>query len=336
MLGDCNSQDILKKSSLFSSLLADDEAYVLSRISRFELRKGALLFKLNDQAERFYYILQGSIRVYRQKPEGSSEELAIFTSQDLLGEFDFVRQTHYDAAAVALEDTELVCFPALGLTLEDLKREKPDTVSRILLRSLSMISSRLRSTQRLISENTTWVQELRRRAYEDPGTGLWNRAFLEEEIRRELQAPTGLILMKPDRFKILVDNLGHSAGDDAMIAIAGILKSLVRHVGRGWALRFKSNEVGLCLPRCGLEEVQKIAQKLYSLINHIPAIPASESFPGFIFSATVVYGVWPDMAEDWDTMVSQQYAYMIELWQSGGNRVIPFPVIQKNRELKDE
>lgn len=335
-MSECDKQDILKKSSLFSSLLADDEAYILSRISRFELRKGAHLFKLNNQAERFYYILQGSIRVYRPKQDGRNEELAIFTSQDLLGEFDFARQTHYDAAAVALEDTELVCFPALGLTLEDLKREKPDTVSRILLRSLSMISSRLRSTQRLISENTTWVQELRRRAYEDPGTGLWNRAFLDEEIRRELQAPTGLILMKPDRFKILVDSRGHSAGDDAMIAIAGILKSLVRHVGRGWALRFKSNEVGLCLPRCGLEEVQKIAQKLYALISHIPAIPASESFPGFIFSATVVYGVWPDMAEDWDTMVSQQYAYMIEQWQSGGDRVIPFPGIQKNRELKDE
>jgi diguanylate cyclase (GGDEF)-like protein len=323
-LSDCNNQDILKKSSLFSGLLADDEKYILSRVSHFQLRKGAQLFKIGDLAEHFYFIIKGSIRVFRNKSEGGMEDIAIFTAQDLLGEFDFARHARYDAHAVALEDTELICFPALGLTLEDLQREKPDTVSRILLRSLTMISSRLRSTQKLISENTTWVQELRRRAYEDPGTGLWNRAFLEEEIRRELQTPTALLLMKPDRFKILVDSLGHSAGDEAMMGIAGILKSLVRQFGRGWALRLKSNEVGLCLPRCGLESARIMAQKLWSAIAELPPVPARDNFPGFTFSATVVYGVWPDMAEDWDFLVQHQYAYMLEQWQAGGNRVVPF------------
>jgi len=323
-LSKCNNEAILKKSSLFSSLLADDDEYILSRVSHFQLRKGAQLFNLGDLAERFYYIINGSIRVYRTVPDGRTEDIAIFTSSDLLGEFDFARHACYDANAVALEDTEMICFPALGLTLEDLQREKPDTVSRILLRSLSMISSRLRSTQKLISENTTWVQELRRRAYEDPGTGLWNRAFLEEEIRRELQAPTALLLMKPDRFKILVDNLGHSAGDEAMMGIAGILKSLVRQFGRGWALRFKSNEVGLCLPHCGLESARSMAQHLWSAVAELPPIPASDVFPGFTFSATVVYGVWPDMAEDWELLVQQQYAYMLQQWQAGGNRVVSF------------
>ncbi len=323
-MGDCNNQDILKKSSLFSGLLADDENYILSRVSRFQLRKGARLFKIGDPADRFYYIISGSIRVFRINTDGQVEELAIFTGQDLLGEFDFARQTTYDAAAVALEDTELICFPALGLNFEDIKLEKPDTVSRILLRSLSMISSRLRSTQKLISENTSWVQELRRRAYEDPGTGLWNRAFLEEEIRRELQAPTALILMKPDRFKVLVDGLGHSAGDEAMVNIAGILKSLVRQFGRGWALRFKSNEVGLCLPGCDLESAKIVAQKLHKAVATLSPIAPSKKFPGFTFSATVVFGVWPDMLEDWDALVQQQYAYMIEQWQAGGNRVLSF------------
>ncbi|MFZ5368312.1 MAG: diguanylate cyclase domain-containing protein [Spirochaetota bacterium] len=324
-MSDCNNLDILKKSSLFSGLLTDDEQYIMSRISHFQMRKGACLFKIDDVAERFYYIKEGSIRVFRTKADGSTEELALFTAQDLLGEFDFARHAHYDATALAREDTELVCFPAIGLSLDDLKKEKPDTVSRILLKSLSMIANRLRSTQKLISENTTWVQELRRRAYEDPGTGLWNRAFLEEEMRRELQAPTTLILMKPDRFKILVDSLGHSAGDEAMMRIAGILKSLVRQFGRGWAVRFKSNEVGLCLPRCGAETGREYAERLWNLINLIPPIKADTGFPGFSFTATVVYGVWPDMADDWDFLVKQQYAFMLEQWQAGGNRVVPFP-----------
>lgn len=334
MLSDCNNQDILKKSTLFSGLLADDEVYILSRVSRWQLRKGACLFKIGDRAERFYYILKGSIRVFRIKSDETMEELAIFAAQDLLGEFDFARYAHYDANAIALEDTELLSFPALGFTLEDLKREKPDTVSRILLRSLSMISSRLRSTQKLISENTTWVQELRRRAYEDTGTGLWNRAFLDEEIKRELQAPTTLILMKPDRFKMLVDSLGHEAGDEAMIAIAGVLKSLVRQFGRGWAFRFKSNEVGLCIPRCGLDSAKIIAKNLWSAISELPPIPPKENFPGFTFSATVVYGVWPDMAENWDVLIQHEYGYMIEQWRAGGNRVLPFPsqVIRKGSD----
>ena len=331
----CN-KEILKKSELFSRLLSDDEKYLESRISRFQLRKGATLFNMGDRADRFYYIVEGSIRIFRTNMDGCIEELALFTAQDVLGEFDFARQTVYDATAVVVEDCELVCFPALGLNLNDLKQEKPDTVSRILLRSLSMISGRLRSTQKLISENTTWVQELRRRAYEDPGTGLWNRAFLEEEISRELQAPTALILMKPDRFKILVDALGHNAGDEVMITLAGILKALIRHCGRGWALRLKSNEVGLCIPRCGIEPAREMAQRLWSSINKIPPIPATATFPGFSFSATVVYGVWPDLVDDWNVLVKQEYAFMIQQWQAGGNTVSVVPAIQQSKVNKDE
>ena len=54
--------------------------------------------------------------------------------------------------------------------------------------SLAMISGRLRATHRLIAENAPWVRELNRQIYTDPATGMWSRAFLDEEVPR-LHAP---------------------------------------------------------------------------------------------------------------------------------------------------
>ncbi|MFQ3546906.1 MAG: diguanylate cyclase [Termitinemataceae bacterium] len=319
----CYNEELLKKSELFSGLLEDDNGYVLSRVSAMQIRKGAVLFSPGDCAERFYIVINGSIRVFRQKENGSTEEIALFTAHDVLGEFDFARRAVYDATALAAEDTELLCFPGIGFTMDSLSKEKPDTVSRIMLRALAIISSRLRSTQKLITENTSWVQELRRRAFEDPATGLWNRTFLEEEISRELQAPMAIILMKPDRFKVLVDTWGHHAGDDAMAAIAGILKGIIRRIGRGWALRLKSNEVGLCISKCDLASAADIAEQLHHRIAQIPPPPVAgmPESPRFTFSATVVYGLWPDVDEDWKQAVQSVYAFLMEQWQAGGNRV---------------
>ncbi|GAB1482665.1 hypothetical protein MASR2M78_14810 [Treponema sp.] len=210
--------------------------------------------------------------------------MAIFTKGDALGDFDFARRSSYDASAEALEDSTLFCFPGLKHSMDKLALERPDSIARILLRSLAMIASRLRSTQTLISENSPWVRELRRRSLEDPGTGLWNKAFLEEEVSRSLEAPFALIVLKPDRFKILVDSRGHAAGDEAMIRIAAVLKSVVRHLGRGWAIRIKSNELAVAIPKCSADEAKAAAQQLIDGITPCRWFLPVPIFPPFLLA----------------------------------------------------
>ena len=113
-----------------------------------------------DRAVRFFIVKSGSVAVSRLDAGGRSEEMARFVAGDVVGDFDFSRAAAYDAAAVCAEGSEILSFPGRGATMDDLVRERPDVSARILLRTVAMISSRVRSTQALISENAPWVREL--------------------------------------------------------------------------------------------------------------------------------------------------------------------------------
>jgi diguanylate cyclase (GGDEF)-like protein len=248
--------------------------------------------------------------------------MASFTPGDTIGDFDFARRTSYDACAQAVEDSVLIMFPGYGLTMESFALEEPHTISRIFLSAIIMMTGRIKSTQKLIVENMSWVQELHRRAYEDPGTGLWKQSFLTDEINRILEDPTALIMLKPDRFKTLVDSRGHGAGDEAMVRIAAVLRNISRRFGRGWPLRFKSNEVGILINKCSLPQAEKIAGDLQKSIAALEPVPARGDIPVFPFSAVVIYSVWPKDDSAWESLFQGSYDLLMDTWRNGGNRVL--------------
>jgi diguanylate cyclase (GGDEF)-like protein len=137
-------------------------------------------------------------------------------------------------------------------------------------------------------------------------------------------------MLKPDRFKELNDSRGHAAGDEAMVRIAMILKTFTRRTGRGWALRFKSNETGLFINNCGIATAKKIAQALGSAITNMKSVPASGKFPAFNFSATVTWTVWPDDGAVWDALFQDTYTALLQFWRSGGNKVVHCTRRKKN------
>jgi diguanylate cyclase (GGDEF)-like protein len=305
-------------------MLDNELGYIYSRAGILQLRAGGRLFSAGDKAERFYLLQSGGIRVFKTHPDGGEDEMARYESGDTIGDFDFARRGVYDASACATSDSVLVVFPGVGLTMDTLTAESPNIVARILLNSIVMITSRIKSTQKIYVENSSWVQELRRQAYEDPGTGLWKQSFLFDEINRILEDPTALIMIKPDRFKILVDSRGHAAGDEAMVRIALILKNINRRIGRGWALRFKSNETGILINKCGASSAEKIVQELYSAISSLDPVPAGGGFEAFSFSCTLSYALWPDDEPVWDMLFQGNYSLLLDTWKNGGNRIVRY------------
>jgi diguanylate cyclase (GGDEF)-like protein len=315
----------IEKVELFSSLLDNELALVRERAGFLQLRRGARLFSQGEQAKHFYLLVAGTVRVFKIRPDGDDDdEIAEFASGDTIGDFDFARRAEYDACAEAVEDAFLIMFPGYGLNMEHFALEAPQTVSRIFLGAILMTTARIKSTQRLILENLSWVQELHRRAYEDPGTGLWKQSFLTDEINHILEAPTALIMLKPDRFKVLVDSRGHGAGDEAMVRIAIILKNSVRRIGRGWPLRFKSNEVGLLVNRCGASQAEMVAGELSAAIAALIPVPAQKDIPAFSFSCTISYAVWPEDESAWDTFFQNTYARLLDAWRGGGGTIVRF------------
>ncbi|GBU27158.1 diguanylate cyclase [Treponema sp. R8-4-B8] len=315
---------LIKKVELFSNLEQHEIDFVINHTALLNLSKNALLFSSGEKASQFYILTSGEIRVFNKRDDGSEEEMAHFTAGDTIGDFDFARGAEYDAYAEAAMDSVLVVFPCAGLTLESLALEDTHSVCSILLNAIIMMTGRIKSTHKLILNNMSWVQELHRRAYEDAGTGLWKQILIKDEIINALKESAALIMLKPDRFKTLVDSRGHSAGDAAMIRIAIILKNVTRQIGHGWAMRFKSNEVGLIINNCGAAQAEEIALELNEFINDMDAVPPQDDIPEFNFSATISWAVWPQDGADWETFFSGNYSNLLDNWKDGGDRVVHY------------
>jgi diguanylate cyclase (GGDEF)-like protein len=311
----------IQGAELFSTLLKKELDFVVSRSGILQLRQGGRLFSSGQRADHFYMLLEGAIRIYKTHENGGEEEMARFAPGDTIGDFDFARGAVYDAEAEAVEDSVLIMFPGTGLSMDNFALEEPHTISRILLSAIVMMTGRIKSTHKIIVENMSWVQELHRRAYEDPGTGLWKQSFLTDEINRILENPTALIMLKPDRFKTLVDSRGHGAGDEAMVRIAMILKNMSRRIGHSWPLRFKSNEVGLLIAGYSPAQAEKAARDLHKAVAALAPVPAGSGIPAFPFTAAVSYAVWPRDDAVWEDLFQGNYGLLLDTWRAGGDQV---------------
>ena len=316
------------KSDLFSTLLPEEKNSIIERTGTITLQKGGSLFSQGDKAEHLYLLREGLIKISKPLEGGGDEEIARFAPGDIIGDFDFARRARYDAQAEALQDSTLLVFPRADMTLDTFALEMPHIVSRLLLNSAAMVTGRIKSTRKLVIESMSWVQELSCTAYEDPGTGLWKQTFLTDEIDQLLEDPMALIMLKPDRFKILVDALGHDAGDKAMVKIAAILKGITRKLGRGWALRFKSNETGLLINKCSAAQAESLVLSLSAAIAALPPVSMKQARSGsvpeediFSFSGSIAWGVWPIDNGYWSSLFDGVYDLLMDTWRTGGNRI---------------
>jgi diguanylate cyclase (GGDEF)-like protein len=311
---------LLRSAEPFSSLLDDDVAYVASRIGFRRFVSGDVVFSEGDPATGFYIVKSGEIVVSKRMEGDRDVEMARYVAGDVIGDFDFVIGSAYSARAFAAAESELVVFPGDSGSLDDLMIENPDTVARILLRSLSMVASRLRSTNRLITENSLWLRELRKQLYTDPSTGLLNLSFMEAELPRSIEEPTAVIMLKPDHFKELNDSRGHAAGDEAMSRIAAALMTKSASAGRSWAIRLRSNETALIISRCDAPKAVRIARELSAAVAGI-SFPADDRNLPISLTASVSVSLWPEDGSDWATLVECANKALVKAWKEGGAKI---------------
>lgn len=318
-IGLADTVALLEKSEFFSRLLSDDLYWLASRSCLAAYADGETVFRPGERASRFFIIRRGSLVVARQSG-GASEEMARFVDGDVVGDFDFARDAVYDAGGRAVGPSEILVFPGLDRSFPELCSERPDVGARILLRSVAMISSRVRSTQLLISQNAPWVRELRRQMYTDAATGLWSRSYLEEEILRNLEKPSALLLIKPDRFKHLCDSWGHAAGDQAMERLALALKAEARRRRSSWAVRLKSNETAVAVSGCTRAEAIELSGFIASAIARVDLSDITGP-SAFSFSASMALAMYPEDGDAPLALLEAAYGVLMKAWADGGNRL---------------
>lgn len=103
-------QSFLSKIFLFESLTEDQIELVADFSSIKRINKGEHLFSELQAATAFFYVISGSMKIYKLSSDGAEQIIHIQTAGDLVAEAIIFEFDTYPAFCRALEDTELIRF----------------------------------------------------------------------------------------------------------------------------------------------------------------------------------------------------------------------------------
>lgn len=108
--------------------------------------------------------------------------------------------------------------------------------------------------------------QLHQQSIRDPLTGLFNRRYLDEIVRQEINRasrhdyPVGIVMLDIDHFKQFNDTYGHEGGDVLLRALGTFLQQRVRN--EDTVCRYGGEEFVIVLSDASLEDAQWRAQEL--------------------------------------------------------------------------
>lgn len=133
-------ENIIRQSELFSALSAHQWETLRKEATVLSLKRDAPLFAERDQADRFFIVASGLIKLFLLSEEGQEKVLRIVSPGQTFGEaLMFLKKNRYPVHASALRPSSVYAFKS-GVFLRIL-RESPETTFRLL----GLFSCRLQS-----------------------------------------------------------------------------------------------------------------------------------------------------------------------------------------------
>jgi diguanylate cyclase (GGDEF)-like protein len=169
----------------------------------------------------------------------------------------------------------------------------------------------------------TLRETLRRQSIVDSLTGLYNRRYLDETLRREVfRAKRGakalsVIMLDADHFKGLNDTFGHEAGDVALRAIGDQLKSGVR--AGDVACRYGGEEFALVLADCAKEQALQRARRIAQNVRELSLTYGGSALPPVTISGGVA--TYPEDGEEAEQLIAAADRALYTSKQTGRDRV---------------
>ncbi|MFO0961802.1 MAG: GGDEF domain-containing protein [Phycisphaerales bacterium] len=194
-----------------------------------------------------------------------------------------------------------------------------------LLRDLALLAEDELRHMELSSSQQALLRELdqaRRRSMTDPLTQVWNRAGLDELLRREIELagslahPFAVAMIDIDHFKQVNDTYGHATGDGVLREFADRLRQAARP---GDAVsRFGGEEFVVVLSNCAGDAAPAVADRLR---RHVAA-EVFEIGGGVRAALTCSAGVasW-SAGERADLLLTRADIALYDAKRSGRNRV---------------
>jgi len=199
-------------------------------------------------------------------------------------------------------------------------------ISTIVVTSLVLSAMRI-ERGRVMDELERALIGLREQAITDPLTGLYNRRYLWEFLRREWirakrkESSLAVIMIDLDHFKRINDAHGHQAGDFVLTAVAGLLRIHIR--SSDIVCRYGGEEFALVLPETSLESVQLRAEDIRGAIKRLDL--RHQDVPLGSITASIGIALFPDHSDDPKSLLRASDQALYDAKGAGRDRIIISP-----------
>ena len=245
----------------------------------------------------------------------TAKTLFSLTGPELTAYLDRVRARADEAAGLLEVDLSDVGTPATLMAAAN------EHLAELAARQSAETAALARRHEELARQH----RELQEQSLRDPLTGLYNRPYLVDALRREVQvcartaAAVGVVFADVDRFKNVNDTHGHALGDRVLRAVAGAFAQVLRR--SDVPARFGGEEFVVMLPRpteAGAKAVaERLREAVASTCKNVGGVPVGIT-ASFGVSLLVPDGT-PDAA---DRLLAEADAAMYDAKRAGRDRVV--------------
>jgi diguanylate cyclase (GGDEF)-like protein len=318
---------VLVNSSLFSLLSKEEFETVAAFLEHRFVPKGRRVFSAGDPGKELFIFLSGELSVSGTQAGEIQRWIFNIKAGDFFGEMSIISNETHSTTIIAKADSELMVLrdtdffhfvfhePAIGVKL----LKAIGDIQNVWLEQIS----------RYLNDLMRWGETARRRAVTDDLTGLYNRRFFEDVIKKRFEQGVvqarniALLMMDLDKVHAINETYGSPAGDQVIITVAEIL---LGHLRNGdFAARFSGDEFAVLLRDEDEEAARVVAERIREAVfsRKIPVPPGPGSGEGTFISVQISIGVAsaPAHAGDFESLIIKADDALLRAKKLGRNRV---------------
>jgi diguanylate cyclase (GGDEF)-like protein len=262
---------VLLKSPLLCQLSELEFNAVTAFLERLRVKKGDVVFKEGDSGEDMFILLSGALSAFVAQSDGTQRWMFDIKSGDFFGEMSIVAHEPRSATITAKEDSEVMVLQ--GIDFYRIVFEHP-MIGVKLLRAIGSVQNQwFDQSSKSYSDLMRWGETARRRAITDELTGLYNRRFLEESLKDRFDHGSvglrkiSLMMLDLDKVHLINDRHGPQGGDQVIIAVSEVLRSVMR--SGDIAARLSGDEFSVLLPDTDIEESHQVAERIRESVQQL-------------------------------------------------------------------
>ncbi|GHV94635.1 diguanylate cyclase [Spirochaetia bacterium] len=318
---------VMIKSQLFTTLSELELNAVTAFLERLWVKKGETVFKEGDSGEDMFILLSGALSAFVSQSDGTQRWMFDIKPGEFFGEMSIIAHEPRSATLSAKADTELMVLQ--GIDFYRIIFEHP-MIGVKLLKAISSVQNQwLDQSSKSYSDLMRWGETARRRAITDELTSLYNRHFLEESLKDRFDHGSvglrkiSLMMLDLDKVHRINDRHGPQGGDLVIIAVAEILRSIMR--SGDIAARLSGDEFAVLLPDTDIDEARHVADRIRESVMkqqvQVPQSPGAVEKVAINICTSIGIAVAPTHAQTVESLIFAADSALHKAKESGRNRV---------------